>query len=461
MNVASGTLSLLRTLANWLIFVWGAMFYVDVPAAEDAVRIEAVKILRTTPEYIEVEISAAYDGSMGELTLGPLAKSIDGTVRSSGYWPIFFPAGEKLKLVAKIASPNGLEQQQTHFITAKFYKSRSPVMFYKHIKLDYTWPAIAIEDYDYAKGRRVESETKKYITAISDTLSEEDFMALDGLLEKWGNMNERDSDGNQKLGAFKDAVLYSLRNQDWKITLQRLQKWKKHNDKSVGAVIGESIYWLAYASVLLENGKLDNADLFLRNLYSERIKMAEKILLESSKLATKSPIWHEAYLDLAIKTRRDARSIEKLFSEGTKQYPDYLPLYALMADYYVRQSGGEVNWNMFDEVISKALSLSSVDERQSNFARLFILLSNMQGTEVDLLRQRAVSWLKLKSSLEELVKKYPSHTNFNIFANLACRAGDRNVYLGVRPRINRVILPNVWSTNYSVDLCDHRFLQQS
>jgi len=80
----------------------------------------------------------------------------------------------------------------------------------------------------------------------------------------------------------------------------------------------------------------------------------------------------------------------------------------------------------------------------------------------NLFKDTYASWPRMKKGFEDLMHLYPhSKWNLNMFASFACQAGDKKTFQEVRFRIGKSVVPEAWRSNYSLDLCEHQFPNQS
>jgi hypothetical protein len=67
----------------------------------------------------------------------------------------------------------------------------------------------------------------------------------------------------------------------------------------------------------------------------------------------------------------------------------------------------------------------------------------------------------MKRGFEDIIRRSPhSAWNINNFAAFACMAGDKQTFQSLRFRIGKTIMPDAWPSNYSLDLCEHKFETQ-
>lgn len=457
--------SLSETIYSFfLLFVMIGLMPTAALAQQGDISLDSFRILNTTTDFVEIEIVGSNDGSSSEqLWLGATAKSRDGAVRSKNTQTFDIPTDKQFHIKSRVLRPNGLKSQQTDMLVVMIYQSGKSAKLARKFDWTYMWP-------EQPEKAKVEvSENTNLVTeqpwrAFYQNLEEEEFGALDMLMQKWNTPTERDSNGKWKLDSYRTVfVSYSSGKRDWKADLQQIRKWREFNPKSVGAAIAEAKYWVAYAWNIRgdETSMDEDVDPVAIRIFGERMQRAEKVLIGSKDFASSSPLWYEAYLDIAVATKRDERFIEALFSEAIHKHPFFQPLYLDMTKYWVPRSGYKSDWVKADEVIRLAAENTSSMDGTGNYAMLYAQISYLQKYEFDIFQDSKVSWGKMRDSFEGWVERYPSVDNLNEYAAFACRANDRDTFVKIRARIINRINPNKWPGNYSYDLCDHRFMQHS
>lgn len=248
----------------------------------------------------------------------------------------------------------------------------------------------------------------------------------------------------------------------WKDNIALIKRWRQFNRKSPWAAIAEAKYWSAYAWHI-RGGCTDceDVDPVAMKIFHERMQQAEQVLKDSKGFASDNPLWYETYLDIVIDTKRDEKFVQSLFDEGIRKFPHFQQLYVVMSYQWTPLYGGKADWKKVDELANYAVKLTSDTDGTSNFAWVYARISFQLRIEVDILQESLVSWSKMRDSFKEMIERYPGDENLNDFAAFACRAGDKDAYLFVRPKIQDRIIPEKWPSNYPLDLCDHRFMQYS
>lgn len=431
------------------------------PDKQKNVSIDSFRVVNTGPDSADIELVGSNDGSQGQLCLGASAKSRDGIVRSEGFPPYVLPVGQPFHIPAKVMRPSGSEPLHTDALAVIVYPCGKEIILSRIFDWPYDWPARA-ENPSAGKttGNAGPIANKPWQIFFQD-LNELDFASLDALMERWNNPNERDQNGEWKLDGFRDALNYTAQNSDWHGDLERIQKWRKFNPKSPGAAIAEAKYWVAYAWHIRGYEYNSDVDPVAIKVFHQRMSRAEQVLKESRGYAAHNPLWYETYLEISVDDKRDDEFITQLFEEGIRKYPYFQPLYAGMAKRWSPWSGENADWKKVDELVNQAATLTKPRDGDIDYALLYAQINDRQKIEFDLFQDSLASWPRMRDSFEEWVKRYPSDDNFNQFAAYACRAGDKEAYLGIRPKIQGHIVRGKWPSNYSIDLCDHRFMQYS
>lgn len=428
-------------------------------AGEESFKIAVSKDLQSTPYDADIELLTSYDGSLGDVSLCITARSTDNLVASYGCIPIFMPVGTDVRTVVKVLGPYGLNAQRSDLITAHFYQNRQAFSLFRSASWPHAWPSITPQDYEPSKGRSLENPIHGSIRAFATPLRDDDFAAVDTLVDNWSQTGERDTDGNWRLASFTEAVRADMARMDLKEGIKRIRKWKRLNPQSTGASVAEANYWIDCA---LREQNVDDGlkfDKSAKKLFHQHIIAAEKALNSSKAYGVNNPIWYDASLRLALVSRKKGRIVEKLFEEAVSRHPRYLPLYLQMIDY---QTFGSKNYFVaINELANKAISSTSDTDGISSFARIYSHITYAHPFQLDLFKDGVIAWPKMKVGLQDLIDRYPSLGNLNMFAMFACRAGDRGAYQNIRPRIIHSILADLWPSNTSLDLCDQRFLKYS
>jgi hypothetical protein len=434
---------------------------VPKPDKQSKVSIDSFRVVNAGPDSVEIELAGSNDGSQGQLCLGASAKSRDGIVRSPGFTPYVLPLGHPFHIPVKVTRPSGTGQLHTDALAVKVYPCGKDVMLSRIFDWPYDWPARA-EDHSGGEASGNAGPVADYPWQIFfQDMSELDFASLDMLIERWNNPSERDRNGEWKLNGFSDALNYFTQISDWHGNLERIRKWRNFNPKSPGAAIAEAKYWVAYGWYIRGYEYNTDVDPVAIKVFHQRMQRAEQILRESRGYAANNPLWYETYLEISVDDRRDDKFTAQMFDEGVRKYPYFQPLYVEMAKRWSPWSGENADWQKVDDLVNLAAEQTKPLDGNIDYALLYAKINDGQKIEFNLFQDSLASWPRMRDAFEQWVKRYPSDDNFNEFAAYACRAGDKEAYLGVRPKIQGHIVKGKWPSNYSIDLCDHSFMQYS
>lgn len=439
----------------WLLTAM-ALVGTSVSAKDAGIEIDSFRIIEARSDHLILEIIGSYDGSVGPVFIQATTRSVDGSVRTVAKLPGGLTVGHKVRSTTRISGPTGLELQKTDVLHLKVVSMDGKTShFSRTYAWPYVWPEMQIEHNDPNQDRTFDSLGAKAQEALLEALINDEFLLIDSLLEKW-SAGERDHDGEWKVRTFTGAVkAFITRRQD---SLQTIKAWRIHSPHSPGAAIAEAIYWSSSAWKVRGSRYTPDDDEYVMSIFRERMNRAERALLDSKAFASKNPVWYQTYLDLATATERNDQFLDELFDEGLRKFPDYLPLHVSMAKRWMPGPERSVDADRLLRAADLAMMATETTDGTSNYARFFWSLTYQYPPDIGINLDALLSRLTLNASLGDLVKRFPSAQNINVYAVFACRSGDKQMYLGVRPRLQRLLIPEVWPTNFSPDLCDRRFM---
>jgi Domain of unknown function (DUF4034) len=268
------------------------------------------------------------------------------------------------------------------------------------------------------------------------------------------------ADGGWKLKIFDHAIDYWFSTTNaWNSAYQHIRRWREKTPKSRAAALTEALYWLSYAWNARGGGYASSVTPEGWKLLRERLEKAGAVLLESKEYASSSPLWWEIYLRVGNGLGWPKQRLLEIFSEATKKGKYFYTIYTDMAYYLVPKWGG--SWQLVDTFIKDAVKNTQRVEGHSIYARIYRNMSAQETEEFNLFRDSLASWPEMKRGFEDIVRPYPhSAWNINNFAAFACMAGDKETFQNLRFRIGKTITPDAWPSNYSFDLCEHKFETQ-
>ncbi|MGH6864015.1 MAG: hypothetical protein ACRECN_07040, partial [Methylocella sp.] len=118
--------------------------------------------------------------------------------------------------------------------------------------------------------------------------------------------------------------------------------------------------------------------------------------------------------------------------------------------------GGD--WRLVDTFVKDAVKNTQEVDGYSMYARLYWAIQQREDLEFNLFHDSLASWADMKRGFEDVIRNYPhSAEDINTFAAAACIAGDKETFQTLRFRIGKTITPGAWPSNYSLDVCEHKF----
>ncbi|MGH6822877.1 MAG: DUF4034 domain-containing protein [Methylocella sp.] len=285
----------------------------------------------------------------------------------------------------------------------------------------------------------------------------EQFDDLDHLFDDWSNLSDRRADGGSKLATFQDAMYYFFSTaSDWDSNYQLIRRWREKTPKSRAAALTEALYWYRYAWSARGNGYASSVTTEGWKLFQERLQKAEAMLLESKPYTSSSPLWGRICIDVGIGLNWSKVRLLEIFRESTKREKYFYKIYTGMVASLAPRWGGD--WRLVDTFVKDAVKNTQEVDGYSMYARLYWAIQQREDLEFNLFHDSLASWADMKRGFEDVIRNYPhSAEDINTFAAAACIAGDKETFQTLRFRIGKTITPGAWPSNYSLDVCEHKF----
>lgn len=444
-------------------YVLFAFVYLNAQAANEHLEIHSVRTISPSshPPLAEIEIVGSYDGAYGNhLVLVTTARSADGLIRSYGIASTSFPEGDHVKVKTYVSPPAGFRTQETTLLMANFFSGSDWEKYEVSKKVDwrYTWLKV-----DKALSTKIpikyaEDENESTTEAFCALLKEEDFESIDAIFGGWEKgLNVRNADGGWTSQGFMAALQWLMNKKKWKENLEKIERWKARNPNSIGAAIAESVYWTSYANldISLFSNELKKTAEKLRNT---RLSKAKSVLLGIKPSASNSPLFYQTYIEYLIAEGSKNTSLDLIFNEGVKKHPSFLPIYLSRLKAF--PSLQTTDAPRVQEVINQAMVNTLETNGKAGLSEIISLFREhfqMGGATV----VNTFTWPTIRNAMEDLNKRYPTVANMNRFGELACAAKDGATYLSLRQKFQNSIVPDLWRSGYSPDLCDSLFMIRS
>ena len=231
-------------------------------------------------------------------------------------------------------------------------------------------------------------------------------------------------------------------------TLSHLMKWKAQHPQSVFVSFAElrlryATAWNARGSDVARNVPTEGWRLF-----NEGLAQTEQAILIAPDELKNSPILQNLHLAVVQDMAESKTSPRAAFEEGVRRWPDYYDFYEVALTRLVPKWGG--SWDAVDAFIVHWNKRLAKTEGNSMYARLYMSVISAGANP----GETRISWPQLKSSLEELVSRYPDATHKNLAASYACSYQDVAYLKSAVQRIRaEQFTPSVWLRGTDPETC--------
>jgi len=291
---------------------------------------------------------------------------------------------------------------------------------------------------------------------VSLLFQNEQFLDLERVFDDWSDPSARQATGRPMLAAYGFALRTNLVNTpDWDATYEKIKRWRTNSPCAPAAAIAEAMYWQWYAWNARGGGYASSVTPDGWKLFNERLRKAQAVLEESRSFAGDNPLWGLAYIEVGAGLGWPKDRLLRQLAESVGKDPTFSTLYTTTAYYLTPQWGGD--WDLVDQLARSAVGGTQATEGWSYYALIYMNVDSCCGM-VNLFRETQANWQDMKRGLEDLVRLFPhSAWNVNRFAAYACVADDKEAYVRMRLKLGKLVMPAAWPSNYSFDLCEHKF----
>jgi hypothetical protein len=194
-------------------------------------------------------------------------------------------------------------------------------------------------------------------------------------------------------------------------------------------------------------------------LYRERSAAAWELIMLAKQTSARLPTWYELAISIGMNAGIDDEVLAAIFNEGIQRFPGYYSIYFNYARQFAPRWGGD--YETADEFITAQVAAKSNTEGEVLYPRLYWAIDHYEGASLDFFEASRVSWPRMRTGYELLMKKYPnSQRNQAHFLAYACRANDAVTYAKWRPTVQPGWFQQVAPNGISLDGCDRRFMKK-
>lgn len=258
------------------------------------------------------------------------------------------------------------------------------------------------------------------------------------------------NNGALPIATFQDIFVSNFsKDTDWDDELGRLKSWQQRFPKSVLAPIAEAYYWHGYAWTVRGHGYSNTVAPEAWDLFAERLRKGEEVLLAAKATSSVSPIWYDAMLRIGLGSRWSREKYKAVFEEAVSKAPGHRSLFYLMLNSLTPRWGG--NWEMVDKFIRESAERTKATEGLAYYALLYRQVA--YDTEIDFFGDTKVSWPMIKRGLEDHAARHPDPINNYAYAGLACKARDKLAAQKALLEIGKNYVPRFWEGSIPYETC--------
>jgi len=227
-----------------------------------------------------------------------------------------------------------------------------------------------------------------------------------------------------------------------------VRRWKQAMPQSMFAQFAElrlqyAMAWNARGSDYARDTPREGMRLF-----SEGMRSTEQAVLKAPAALKNTPIWQNLLLAVVLDAPERQTNPRTVFEEGVARWPEYYDFYEVALSRLVPKWGG--SWDVVDEFIAYWGVRLKATEGDSLYARLYTGViaggANLQETKI--------VWPRMRSSLEDLVSRYPDVAHRNLAASYACAYQDAAYFKAALQRLRAdEINPAAWLRGIDPETC--------
>jgi hypothetical protein len=290
-------------------------------------------------------------------------------------------------------------------------------------------------------------------------LEDDDWAALDALVDKLAASGERAEDGRfwlYKVSRVAEQWFNDLPGDSDEALQEKFRSWQKERPDSAYASVLAAMQMHATAWRARGRGFASSVTPEGWALFRERNAKAWKMIQVAKPKSARIAAWYEEAISIGMDADIPSLQITALFNEGINRFPGYHPLYFNYARQFSPRWGGDY---ADADVFIKSQVLAKINpEGEVLYARLYWLMDQYGGGDPDFFTASRVEWPRMRSGFELLMKQFPASAwNQATFVVFACRAGDAATYFKWRQTVDGNQFYKAAPEGISLEVCDARF----
>ena len=281
------------------------------------------------------------------------------------------------------------------------------------------------------------------IRTVRAYLVEEKFDEIDRLADQYRRTKERWSGGNWKLHTLYEALdAPHQTDKDTVDHLEHLRHWMTARPESITPRIALATSLHRWAWVARGNGTADKVTAEGWQLFDQRIKEAQAVLMGSRDMKVMCPQWYSEEMTVGLALGWPPRQMEELFDRAVQFEPDWQFYYKARANYLLpKWYGQQDDATKFAKQAADRLGGDAGDRMYFEMATVIIKRGN--GNIEPLMKK--MDWDRIQRGYQELVRQFgPDHTQKNRLAFMAYQFKDQSTASQLFASIGNEWTPSVW-----------------
>jgi hypothetical protein len=286
-----------------------------------------------------------------------------------------------------------------------------------------------------------------------------DYASLNTLMKRSAQHQADLADGSSSYSALTSGLdyLFSYGKLDFLEALGRTSDWRRVVHDPLESDIVEAMLFSDWAWGVRGGGYANSVSAQAFALFTHRTEMAAAALHDTAALASSSPLWYQLSLSVGLDQSMGAEKLRDIFNRGFVDFPMHLPLYRQMLRSLMPRWGG--SYEAVDQFIADVHKHTVGRLGFEMYARLYWIYAALEGDDVDIFSDAKADWPTMRSGFDDMIRHHPrSDYLFNVYANFACRSGDKDKYEALRSIITARESAAAWSNKFSIQICDKRFV---
>jgi hypothetical protein len=286
-----------------------------------------------------------------------------------------------------------------------------------------------------------------------------DYAGLDARMAHYIKQGTRSSSGRWASGIFAENVLYGKGTPFashpesipwWKDLEKQVQGWVDASPNSPLAHLIMTQVKMNHAWHIRGGGYASTVPASAWKPFREEMARARRYLLKQSKIVSRYPEYYELRIDLETALGGERETVDAIYDEATRRFPDYYPVYFSMTNYLLPKWHGDID--AVEAFARDAVQRSRKTEGQGMYARIYWVVAQAQFRDT-LFKESGVHWTHMRSGFDDVIKRYPDQWNIQNYAHFACLARDHATFRKLSPRIKTAIPSGIWAPPNTLEAC--------